>query len=160
MLTRLGARTLAGVLAATLVLVAGAVPALASTPALGATIESHVTFNPDGPNYGWFVAGGPAVQSGTLCGSGTFVDTGIKFAGFQSPRGVVELQVFKTFTCDTGGTFDVKMQIQANFGTGHETFAWVITGATGAESGLHGAGTGSTVPTEAGNINTYTGLVN
>jgi len=159
MLTRRGARTLAGVLAATLVLVAGAVPVLAATPALGATIESHVTFNPNGPNYGWFVASGPAVGAGTLCASGTFVDTGIKFAGFQSPRGVVQLQVYKTFTCDTGGTFDVKMQIQANFDTGYETFAWVITGGTGAEAGLRGAGTGSTVPTETGNINTYTGLV-
>jgi hypothetical protein len=146
------------VLAASMVLAAGAVPVLA-TPALGATIESHVTFNPDGPNYGWFVASGPAVGAGTLCASGTFVDTGIKFAGFQSPRGVVQLQVFKTFTCDSGGTFDVKMQIQANFGTGHEAFEWTITGGTGAYAGLHGAGTGTTVPTDTGNINTYTGLL-
>ena len=141
-----------------MVLAAGAAPALAS-PALGATIESHVTFNPDGPNYGWFVASGPAVGAGTLCASGTFVDTGIKFAGSQSPRGVVQLQVFKTFTCDGGGTFDVKMQIQADFGSGLETFAWTITGGTGAYAGLHGAGTGTTVPTDIGNINTYTGML-
>src|SRR5690242_14423675 len=159
MLTRIGARTLAGVLAASILVVASAVPVFAATPALGATIESHVTFNPDGPNYGWFTASGPAVGAGTLCASGTFVDTGIKFAGFQSPRGVVQLQVFKTFTCDGGGTFDVKMQIQANFGTGNETFAWAITGGTGAYAGLHGAGTGTTVPTDTGNINTYTGML-
>ena len=151
---------MAAALAAILVLAAGAVPVLAA-PALGVTIESHVTFNPDGPNYGWFSASGPAVDAGTVCASGTFVDTGIKFAGFQGRHGVVQLQVAKTFTCDGGGTFDVKMQIQANFDTGIESFAWVVTGGSGAYAGLRGGGTGSTVPNPpVGNINTYTGLLN
>ena len=161
MLTRRGARTLAGVLAATLALVAGAVPVLAATPALGATIESHVTFNPNGPNHGWFVASGAAVQAGTLCASGTFVDTGIKFAGFQSRTGHVQLLVTKDFACgDRSGTFAVKLQINADFGTGIESFAWVASGTSGSIGSLHGGGTGSTVSNPpTGNINTYVGMV-
>jgi hypothetical protein len=155
---RPGARTIAAVLGAVLVLAVGVVPA-AAAPALGVRIESHVTFNPDGPNYGWFTASGPAVGAGIVCASGTFVDTGIKFAGYQARTGIVQLQVAKTFSCDGGGTFDVKMQIQADFNTGLETFAWVITGASGGVAGLQGAGTGSTVPTSTGNINTYLGMV-
>jgi hypothetical protein len=93
-----------------------------------------------------------------ICASGTFVDTGIRFAGFQSGRGEVQLQVLKHFMCAGGaGTFDVKMQIQANFDTGIETFTWIITGGTGPYASLRGGGSGSTVPTDTGNINTYVG---
>ena len=124
------------------------------------TIVSNVTFNPDGPNYGDFVATGPAVESGFICASGTFVDTGLRFAGFQSNRGIVQLQVIKEFACNGTGTFDVKLQIQANFDTGIESFTWVVLGGTGAYASLHGSGRGSTVPNPPiGNINTYEGIL-
>jgi hypothetical protein len=155
-----GIRPVLAVLAAALALGVMAGPAAAAAPPKPVTIVSDVTFNPDGPNFGSFTATGAAVDAGTMCGSGTFVDTGIRFAGFQGRQGEVQLQVFKTFTCDDGsGTFDVKMQIQANFDTGIETFQWVITGGTGDYAALHGSGSGTTVPREGGNTNTYVGAV-
>lgn len=125
------------------------------------TLVSHVTFNPDGPNYGDFVATGAAVDSGVMCDSGTFVDLGIRFAGYQSDRGKVQLQVIKEFTCDDGsGTFIVKMQIQANFDTGIESFTWVVLDGTDAYATLAGGGSGSTVPNPpTGNVNTFVGFV-
>jgi len=119
------------------------------------TIVSHVTFNPDGPNYGTFTATGAAVDGGLICPAGTFIDTGIRFAGFQSPRGVVQLQVLKDFTCDGGnGTFSIKMQIQADFTTGIESFSWIAWG------GVRGTGLGSTVPEPpTGNVNTFVGFI-
>jgi hypothetical protein len=149
-----------GMVAATFAAIV-AVGSVAAASPQQVTIVSHVTFNPDGPNYGDFDAAGAAVGDDTICPSGTFVDTGIRFAGFQSPRGVVQLQVLKTFTCDDGsGTFDVKMQIQANFDTGIESFRWVIMGGTGAYDSLRGSGSGSTVPNPPiGNINTFEGLL-
>ena len=147
-------------LAATLVLVALAGPVGAASPQ-SVRIVSHVTFNPDGPNYGDFVATGRAVDSGLICASGTFVDTGLRFAGFQSNRGIVQLQVVKEFTCNDGtGTFVVKLQIQANFDTGIESFTWVVLRGTGDYRSLHGSGRGSTVPNAPiGNINTYEGFL-
>jgi hypothetical protein len=148
-------------LAAILVLMAIAGPTGAASPK-SVNIVSHVTFNPDGPNYGDFDASGSAVDSGLICASGTFVDTGIRFAGFQSNRGIVQLQVVKEFTCGDGtGTFVVKLQIQANFDTGIESFTWVVLGGSGEYGSLHGGGSGSTVPNAPiGNINTYEGLLN
>ncbi len=136
--------------------VLGAVAPVAARAPQAVTIVSRVTFNPDGPNFGDFTATGEAVDNGTLCPAGTFVDTGIKFAGFQSNRGMVQLQVGKLFTCDDGsGSFEVKLQIQANFDTGLETFTWVASG----DAGLRGSGSGSTVPNPPiGNINTYEGF--
>ncbi len=155
-------RTIVAVLAAVAAMVAFAAPAAAAAPQQ-VTIVSHVTFNPDGPNFGDFTATGPAADpdDGVVCPEGTFEDTFIRFAGFQSDRGIVQLQVGKTFTCDDGsGTFDVKLQIQANFDTGIETFTWVAKGGTGSYAGLRGSGSGSTVPNAPiGNINTYEGFL-
>ena len=159
--TRSGSRRRVLVLAVALVAIAAfAAPVSAASPQ-SVTIVSHVTFNPDGPNYGDFAATGPAVDSGLICASGTFVDTAIRFAGFQSDRGTVQLLVVKEFTCDDGsGTFIVKLQIQANFDTGIESFTWVVLSGTGDYSGLHGSGKGSTVPNPpTGNINTYQGFL-
>lgn len=152
-------RPIVAVLGAALALLLVAAPVAAGSPK-AVTIVSHVTFNPDGPNYGDFQASGPAVTSGVICASGTFVDTFIKFAGFQSDRGVVQLQVVKLFTCADGvHTFLAKMQIQANFDTGIETFSWVVMGGDGYR-GLIGSGSGSTVPNAPiGNINTFVGFL-
>jgi hypothetical protein len=91
--------------------------------------------------------------------NGTFVDTGISFAGYQSNRGTVQLQVLKEFTCPGSGTFRVKLQIQANFNSGIESFTWVVQDGTGAYAALRGSGNGSTVPTSSGNTNTYDGFL-
>jgi len=148
-----------GVLAATLAVTAIAAPVAAASPQ-SVTIVSHVIFNPDGPNYGDFVTSGAATDSGLICPSGTFVDIGLRFGGFQSDRGTVQVQVVKEFTCDDGsGTFVVKLQIQANFDTGIESFTWTVLDGTGDYASLRGAGTGSTVPTQVGNINTYVGFL-
>jgi hypothetical protein len=135
--------------------------AAAAGPPGGVTIVSHVTFNPDGPNFGDFTATGAAVDSGSICASGSFVDIGIRFAGFQSDRGIVQLQVIKEFTCDDdSGSFVVKLQIQANFDTGIESFRWVVLGGNGDYASLHGGGGGSTVPNPPiGNINSYGGFL-
>lgn len=147
-------RAIGAVIAIVALVLTVVAPAAAATPQR-VTIVSHVTFVDGGPNVGDFVASGPAVQSGAICARGTFVDTGITFAGFQSDRGIVRLQVLKAFTCaGTGETFSVKLQIQANFDTGIETFSWV------AKDGLRGSGRGSTVPEPpTGNINTYEGFI-
>jgi len=73
---------------------------------------------------------------------------------------MVQVQVVKEFTCDDGsGTFVAKLQIQANFDTGIEAFTWVVLDGTGAYASLRGAGSGSTIPTPTGNINTYEGFL-
>jgi len=152
-------RLLVAVVAALGIVAALGAPVLAGAPQR-VTIVSNVTFNPNGPNFGDFTATGPAVVSGVICATGTFVDIGLKFQGFESNRGMVQLQVIKEFTCDDGsGTFVVKLQIQANFDTGIESFSWVVLGGTGDHSALRGAGRGSTVPTDTGNINTYSGFL-
>ena len=153
-------RVIGAVVAAVVALVAVAGPVGAATPQQ-VTIVSHVTFNPDGPNYGDFTASGEAVDSGLICGSGTFVDTAIRFAGFQSNRGMVQLLVVKELTCDDqSGTIIVKLQIQANFDTGIESFTWVVLSGTGDYAHVRGGGSGSTVPNPpTGNINTYEGFL-
>lgn len=157
--TRHRARAAIALLASALALGVFIGPVTAATPQQ-VTIVSNVTFNPDGPNYGDFLASGPAVESGLICERGTFVDTGIRFAGYQSDRGIVQLQVGKEFTCADGGTFAVKLQIQANFDTGIESFSWVAKGGTGDYGALRGSGSGSTVPNPpTGNVNTYEGFL-
>jgi hypothetical protein len=154
------ARAIVAVLAAGLAVVAIVAPVAAGSPQQ-VTIVSHVTFNPEGPNYGDFATSGQATDSGLICPSGTFVDTNIRYAGYQSDRGMVQLQVDKAFTCADGtGTFFVKIQIQANFDTGIESFTWVVQGGTDNYASLRGSGSGSTVPNPPiGNINTYDGFL-
>jgi hypothetical protein len=53
----------------------------------------------------------------------------------------------------------VGWRIQANFDTGIEAFTWVVLDGTNAYASLRGAGSGSTVPTQVGNINTYEGFL-
>lgn len=157
-------RAILGILAASMALVVATGPVAAASPQ-SVTIDSHVTFNPDGPNSGDFTISGPAAGSGLVCENGTFVDTGISFAGYQSDRAgrsVVQLQVRKTFTCEDGsGTFLVKLQIQADFATGLETFTWAVQGGTGDYAKLRGSGSGTTVRDEDGNgnTNTYAGFL-
>jgi hypothetical protein len=152
-------RAIAAVLAASLVLVCVMGSVAAATPQQ-VEIVSHMNFNPDGPNFGNFEASGAAVESDLICASGSVVDTGIVFGGFQNGRSA-QILVRKTFTCDGGGTFFVKIQVHLDFETSTESFTWVVTGGTGAYANLHGSGSGTTVgdgsDPQTGNINTYTG---
>jgi hypothetical protein len=153
-----GVRPFAALLAGALT-ISVAWPVAAGAPQ-AVTIVSDVTFVEGGPNIGSFTTSGDAADEGTICPAGSFEDAGIRFAGGQARTGVVQLQVYKVFTCDDdSGTFDVKMQIQANFATGIETFTWVVTGGSGDYSSLHGEGSGSTVPRAGGNTNTYVGML-
>jgi hypothetical protein len=158
------ARAILGIVSASMFVGVVTGPVAAAAPQQVA-IVSHVTFNPDGPNFGDFTATGQAVDGHRLCGSGTFVDTGIRFAGFQSDRAgrtIVQLQVDKRFTCgDDSGSFFVRMQIRADFDTGFETFTWVVLGGTGDYDHLSGRGSGSTVRDGDGNgnTNTYVGFL-
>jgi len=155
------ARVIAAVLAASLALVTVIGSVSAGSPQQ-VEIVSHMNFNPDGPNFGDFDASGAAVESGLICASGSVVDTGIIFAGFQNGRSA-QILVRKTFTCDEGGTFFVKIQVHLDFETSTESFTWVVTGGTGAYTNLHGSGGGTTVgdgsDPQTGNINTYTGFL-
>jgi hypothetical protein len=122
-----------------------------------------MTFNPDGPNTGDFVATGGAVDDSLICASGSVIDTRLIFAGSQSGRGA-QIPVRKTFTCDdASGTIFVKIQVHLDFASSTETFSWVILGGTGAYEKLRGSGEGSTVgdgsDPQTGNVNSYDGFL-
>jgi len=156
------ARAIVAVLAVAMALLTVIGPASAASPQQ-VRIVSHMNFNPDGPNFGDFTATGSAVDSGLVCASGTVLDTGIVFGGFQSGRSV-QILVRKTFTCaDGSGTFFVKIQVHLDLETSTETFSWVVMGGTGDYTNLRGSGGGSTVSDgsdpQTGNFNTYTGLL-
>jgi hypothetical protein len=156
------ARALVAVsVATTLALLTVIVPVAAATPQQPVTIVSNVTFaDPGEPNFGDFETSGSATDRGLVCESGTFVDTFLRFGGFQRDNGLVQVLVRKELTCDDdSGTFVVQLRITANFDTGIESFTWVVLGGTGDYAHLRGGGTGSTVPTDTGNINTYVGFL-
>ena len=127
-----------------------------SGPPPQVTIVSPITLA-DPFNFGTFTATGPAAESGLICSTGTVVDTFLIYKGYQSGKGYNVL-VTKTFTCDDeSGTFFVRLAAQSRNGT--ETFNWVVQGGTGSYASLRGRGDGSTVPTDDGGINTYTGFL-
>jgi hypothetical protein len=156
------ARSVVAVLTGTIALVAMVAPVAASAPEQ-VEIVSHMSFNPDGFNFGTFEASGTAVDNGTICDSGTVDDTRIIFAGFQSDRGA-QIPVRKTFTCGDGsGTFFVKIQVHLAFESATESFSWVVLGGTGDYEQLKGSGGGTTVSDgsdpQTGNFNMYEGFV-
>jgi hypothetical protein len=152
--------SIAALVGATVLVAAAPVAAQGPTDV---TIVSHMTFNPDGFNFGTFDASGPAVDEGLICASGTVDDTRLIFAGSQSNRGA-QIPVRKTFTCaDGSGQIFVKIQVHLDFATSTESFTWVILGGTGAYASVNGSGDGSTVSDgsdpQTGNFNTYDGFL-
>jgi hypothetical protein len=136
---------------------------VAAGPPAGVTIVSPMAFNQEGGfNHGTFTASGPAVDQGLICESGEVDDTRLLFIGWQSDRGA-QIPVWKTFTCENGDAFFVRIQVHLDFATSTETFTWVIQGGTGGLAGIRGSGSGTTVSDgsdpQTGNINTYTGFV-
>jgi len=134
----------------------------AATHTQRVSITSHMKFNFPDPNTGDFTTSGAATESGLICSSGTVLDVGLVFSGFESKTGQVQILVRKLFTCaDGSGTILVKIQVHAN-PDGTETFTWVVLGGTGAYQNLHGSGQGTTVPNadpSTGNTNFYEGFL-
>jgi len=162
-MTRMRRISALAVLAAAMALAVAAVPSAAAGPPASVTIVSPMAFNQEGGfNHGTFEASGAAVDDGLICASGDVDDTWIIFAGFQSNRGI-QIPVRKTFTCENGDQFFVKIQVHLDLTTATESFSWVIQGGTGGLAGLSGSGSGTTVSDgsdpQTGNINTYTGFV-
>jgi hypothetical protein len=152
----------AGLAAVMILGLAGGSSVAAGQPT-GVTIVSPMAFNQEGGfNHGTFTASGPAVDQGLICESGEVDDTRLLFIGWQSDRGA-QIPVWKTFTCENGDAFFVRIQVHLDFATSTETFSWVIQGGTGDLAGIRGSGSGTTVSDgsdpQTGNINTYTGFV-
>jgi hypothetical protein len=133
----------------TILLVAVAALFLIALPmtAAGATTPEPVTFEGpsffpvSGPGTGLFTATGPAVDSGAMCPSGSFVDVLGKPAPNmgQSPNGF-NLLLVRDFTCDDGsGTFLIKLQVHITY---YPTFNWVVVDGTGDYEELRGNGDG------------------
>ena len=77
------ARATLAIVAVTLSVLGVVGPIAAATPQ-NVTLVSSTIFNPDGPNYGTFVATGDAVDQGLICATGSFVDTFLAFAGYEN----------------------------------------------------------------------------
>ena len=123
------------VLAAAFTLVL-ALPAAATAPSdVNIAVESSLVGNP-GP----FVATGPAVDDGLVCGEGIVVDDSGKVTGL-SPTGF-NFQGIKHFICEDGsGEFFVNLQARIDFRKGI-TFNWNVLSGIGEYEDLHGAGSG------------------
>jgi hypothetical protein len=150
-------------LAAVMILGLAVGSSVAAGPPTSVTIVSPMAFNQEGGfNHGTFTASGPAVDQGVICESGEVDDTRLLFIGWQSDLGA-QIPVWKTFTCESGDAFFVRIQVHLDFATSTETFSWVIQGGTGGLAGIRGSGSGTTVSDgsdpQTGNINTYTGFV-
>jgi hypothetical protein len=114
---------------------------------LGVHFDVQTTFAD--PSHGPFVAIGPAVDQGLMCGEGDTVDLSVKPAGEASSVGF-SLQVLKQFTCaDGSGSFVVKLQVRIDFDRGGSA-SWKVMSGTGAYERLHGAGDGYGVPADYG----------
>ena len=148
------ARAIVAALAASLALATAIGPVAAAQPKpQPVTIVSDMTVVGLPHNLGTF-----DTVRGPICTSGTVADTRLVWMVGGPDANPYVLTVNKTFTCDDGsGTFFARLLVRGNGGV--ETFTWVILGGTGTYHGLLGLGSGSTVPTEGGVTNTYTGYL-
>jgi hypothetical protein len=119
-----------------LVLILAVLPVAAASPPVDVMIEADEYITAPGN----FLASGPAVSDGLICGSGATIDQSIKG---QSGK---NLQVVKEFICDDGsGTFLVKLQVKFD-NAGFTNFKWNIVGGTGDYGSLRGNGSGVGFP--------------
>lgn len=138
-----------------MVLILSVVPVSASSPPAKVMFEVQTIIPEGGPNYGSFVATGPAVDEGIVCASGETTDVDFHASGFQSDRGV-NFQVVKLFTCDDGsGEFFVKLQVRID--RRGNNYNWNIVGGTGSYEKLHGTGAGTGLPTPEGVLDIFNG---
>lgn len=139
----LGARAVP--LLAVLLLVPSVSTAQAAAP-LGVKIDIQTTFGE--PSYGPFVATGPAVDAGLVCGEGDTGDIAVKAAGGQA-HGRLNLQVLKQFTCSDGsGSFVLKFQLRVDDRLGRASSSWNVESGTDAYESLKGNGTAYGLPVD------------
>jgi hypothetical protein len=117
----------------------------------------HVTF------HGTWTEGGPgAFQDFPVegCSSGTTEDFGKVAGGWQSGH-VLQLVLVKEFHCNgsTNDTFALLLTVHIQFAPVYENhFTWTVVDASGALTGLRGAGTGIGVEDDpTAGSDTYTG---
>ena len=139
-----------------MILILSVVPVSASSPPAEVMFEVQTTIPPEGgPNFGPFVATGPAVDEGVVCATGDTIDVYIRASGFQSGRGV-NYQVVKLFICDDGsGEFFVKLQVRVD--QKGNNYNWNVVGGTGSYDELHGTGTGFGLPISEGVFDIFDG---
>jgi hypothetical protein len=140
-------------LVASLALLAVVGTATARTPAQHVTIVSDMVVTGQGGNYGTFTSS----ESRLICGSGTVEDTALTWLRGPDENGYV-LTVDKTFTCaDGSGRLFFRLLVRGNADV--ERFTWAVVGGTGTYAGRFGLGVGSTLPTDGGVVNTYSGYL-
>lgn len=128
--------------------VVSAAPAVFATPVRQpVVIVVNTTFDPNDTDS--FTGSVPG------CGSGGVGDTGGRGPKFTPWGGV--FSGTKSFTCDGGGGFDVRLQ--AVFGEAGSVGHWVVTDAWGSLAGLKGSGRLVGVPTEDGIDDIYVGTL-
>jgi ABC-type transport system substrate-binding protein len=128
--------------------VAAAAPAASAAPVNHpVTIVVNTTFDPDVLDA--FTGNVPG------CGSGVVADTAGRGPKFTPWGGV--FSGTKSFTCDEGGGFDVRLQ--ALFAEAGSVGTWVVTDAWGPLEGLKGSGGLVGTPTEAGIDDTFVGTL-
>ena len=125
----------------TLLLVLSVASVGAATPPSDVHIEADITVG-GGP----FIATGPAVDEGLVCGSGFATATDLKVSGAPGNTGF-NVQVIYLFTCDDGsGEFYVKLQVRID--QKGDNYNWVVLGGNGDYEKLHGTGSGIGIPQE------------
>jgi hypothetical protein len=120
-------------LAAGLLLLVGAVPALAGQPPTTITIEIDLDVDPAVAET--FTATGPV-----LCPSGTAVSTQDHFGGNFRVVGTFHLTKLLTCADNPANTFTIRVNAGATFKKGMTTGGWSVVSGTGAYAGLHGGG--------------------
>lgn len=127
---------------------------VAAAPVASATPVKHpvrivvnTTFDPDDTDL--FTGNVPG------CGSGEVADTAGPGPTFTSWGGV--FVGTKSFTCDQGGGFDVRLW--AAFSEAGSVGGWVVTDAWGSQEGTKGFGRLVGVPTETGIKDIYVGTL-
>ena len=87
-----------------------------------------------------FLASGPAVDAGVVCGYGKVYELGTTVSG--PPSGAFSiLTIEKLFQCgDNSGTFTLKLKVRLDHTTGETSGRWKVTGGTDAYASLDGQG--------------------
>lgn len=110
-----------------------------ATPPADVHIEVPTLFS-DAPVP--FTATGPAVAGGVVCAAGS-VQT-LAQSGTGGSQAGINFHVLKEFTCEGGGTFQIKLEVR--FDRKGDNFRWVIMNGTGPYASLRGSGSGIGLP--------------
>ncbi|MDH3753462.1 MAG: hypothetical protein OEU32_06270 [Acidimicrobiia bacterium] len=145
-------KSLATGLITTLLTVGLAASPAAAAPPLDVSITADEAIGAGGN----FVASGPAVTAGLLCGTG--VTTNV--VGPAHGAATLIFKVDKTFVCDDAtGTFTLRLNVRLDTTTSFTTANWRVVAGTGDYTDLRGNGSLIGTPIIAGTSITddYTG---